>query len=235
MAAPRRCGSQRKRLRHTGPELPAHLFVLGQGSETPPHRLAPSREHELARVGIGTEHEAEVLVEQLGDRGGEPRERRVERQRHLVGENLSRSPDDPAHETKPVLCRASPAISAPVEEDSPEPSDADEAPAESELTADPVDEQTEPSTEMEPEAEPVFAPEPQTAPSAAVPPIEETSSPAIAEGQVRILLTYTGDCWTEVTDAISGVLKNYNLEDLIARHHARCDHHVIKENPSSES
>ena len=32
-------------------------------------------------------------------------------------------------------------------------------------------------------------------------PIEETSSPEIAEGQVRVLLTYTGDCWTEVTDA----------------------------------
>jgi cytoskeleton protein RodZ len=35
----------------------------------------------------------------------------------------------------------------------------------------------------------------------AQPPVEETSSPAIADGQVRILLTYTGDCWTEVTDA----------------------------------
>jgi cytoskeleton protein RodZ len=30
---------------------------------------------------------------------------------------------------------------------------------------------------------------------------EETSSPEIAEGQVRVLLTYTGDCWTEITDA----------------------------------
>jgi cytoskeleton protein RodZ len=33
------------------------------------------------------------------------------------------------------------------------------------------------------------------------PPVEETSSPAIADGQVRMLLIYTGDCWTEVTDA----------------------------------
>ena len=32
-------------------------------------------------------------------------------------------------------------------------------------------------------------------------PVEETSSPEIADGQVRVLLTYTGDCWTEVTDA----------------------------------
>ena len=36
---------------------------------------------------------------------------------------------------------------------------------------------------------------------AAEEPVEETSSPEIADGQVRILLTYTGDCWTEITDA----------------------------------
>ena len=30
---------------------------------------------------------------------------------------------------------------------------------------------------------------------------ETTSSPGVAEGQVRVLLTYTGDCWTEVSDA----------------------------------
>ena len=33
------------------------------------------------------------------------------------------------------------------------------------------------------------------------PPIEETSSPALADGQMRLLLTYSGDCWTEITDA----------------------------------
>ena len=32
-------------------------------------------------------------------------------------------------------------------------------------------------------------------------PVEETSSPALADGQMRLLLTYTGDCWTEITDA----------------------------------
>ena len=32
-------------------------------------------------------------------------------------------------------------------------------------------------------------------------PVETTSSPVVAEGQVRVLLTYTGDCWTEISDA----------------------------------
>ena len=35
----------------------------------------------------------------------------------------------------------------------------------------------------------------------AVPQDEETSSPEIVPGQMRMLLTYTGDCWTEITDA----------------------------------
>ena len=38
-------------------------------------------------------------------------------------------------------------------------------------------------------------------PPVAEAPVEETSSPALAEGQMRILLTYTGDCWTEITDS----------------------------------
>jgi cytoskeleton protein RodZ len=33
------------------------------------------------------------------------------------------------------------------------------------------------------------------------PVVEETSSPPIEDGQVRVLLTYTGDCWTEISDA----------------------------------
>jgi cytoskeleton protein RodZ len=56
-----------------------------------------------------------------------------------------------------------------------------------------------PELETEPDPEPLIAP-PPVEPSVE-PPDEETSSPAIAEGQVRVLLTYTGDCWTEVTDA----------------------------------
>ena len=55
--------------------------------------------------------------------------------------------------------------------------------------------------EPEPEGDLSFEPEPQSAQTTVAPPAEETSSPAIAEGQVRVLLTYTGDCWTEVTDA----------------------------------
>ncbi len=43
--------------------------------------------------------------------------------------------------------------------------------------------------------------EPEAAEPEAEPPIEETSSPALADGQMRMLLTYTGDCWTEITDA----------------------------------
>jgi cytoskeleton protein RodZ len=37
--------------------------------------------------------------------------------------------------------------------------------------------------------------------AAPTPAIEETSSPEIVPGQMRLLITYTGDCWTEVTDA----------------------------------
>jgi cytoskeleton protein RodZ len=39
----------------------------------------------------------------------------------------------------------------------------------------------------------------ETAPP--TPMIEETSSPEIVPGQMRLLITYTGDCWTEITDA----------------------------------
>ena len=67
----------------------------------------------------------------------------------------------------------------------------------------PVADEPEPDTASPDEApaEPAVEPEPQTAQPPVEPPLEETSSPAIAEGQVRVLLTYTGDCWTEVTDA----------------------------------
>ncbi len=38
-------------------------------------------------------------------------------------------------------------------------------------------------------------------PQQAEPDTEITSSPEIADGQMRMLLTYSGDCWTEVSDA----------------------------------
>ena len=57
----------------------------------------------------------------------------------------------------------------------------------------------EPVAEPEPEPEPTLETEPE--PRAGQPVIEETESPEIAAGQMRLLLTYTGDCWTEVTDA----------------------------------
>ncbi len=42
---------------------------------------------------------------------------------------------------------------------------------------------------------------PAPVPQAAAEPVEVTTSPEIAEGQMRVLLTYSGDCWTEISDA----------------------------------
>lgn len=33
------------------------------------------------------------------------------------------------------------------------------------------------------------------------PDVEVAPDPVVAEGQLRVLITYTGDCWTEITDA----------------------------------
>jgi cytoskeleton protein RodZ len=59
--------------------------------------------------------------------------------------------------------------------------------------------------EPEPQAEPgqpeATRPREDFEPEVRQPVVEETGSPAIAPGQMRVLLTYTGDCWTEVTDA----------------------------------
>jgi len=58
------------------------------------------------------------------------------------------------------------------------------------------------STALEPvvaESEP--APQPET--SAQPEPVveEPAQAPELGDGQMRILVTYSGDCWTEVTDA----------------------------------
>ncbi len=53
----------------------------------------------------------------------------------------------------------------------------------------------------EPVAEPETTEPETTEPEATDAPVEETSSPALADGQMRMLLTYTGDCWTEISDA----------------------------------
>ena len=68
------------------------------------------------------------------------------------------------------------------------------------LEAAPVDEavEDEPSSVND---ETVAEPEPEPEPQASQPVIEETRSPEIAPGQVRILLSYSGDCWTEISDA----------------------------------
>lgn len=44
------------------------------------------------------------------------------------------------------------------------------------------------------------AEEPLAAESEA-PPVEVGQAPALSDGQLRLLVSYTGDCWTEVTDA----------------------------------
>ncbi|MGI9235312.1 MAG: helix-turn-helix domain-containing protein [Woeseiaceae bacterium] len=33
------------------------------------------------------------------------------------------------------------------------------------------------------------------------PPPQETETPPLSDGQMRVLVTYSGDCWTEITDA----------------------------------
>jgi cytoskeleton protein RodZ len=47
----------------------------------------------------------------------------------------------------------------------------------------------------------VLEPATEAVPQDEQPVIEETQSPELAAGQMRMLLTYTGECWTEVTDA----------------------------------
>lgn len=72
----------------------------------------------------------------------------------------------------------------------------DESEAEARAQAD-----IEPAAEPQPVTRTSFDPAPRAVQPPIEPPLEETTSPAIADGQVRVLLSYTGDCWTEVTDA----------------------------------
>ena len=66
------------------------------------------------------------------------------------------------------------------QDDSPDPPDSGEIP-----------EQTAPQV-----VEPVILEEPQPEPQA-----EPQAEPVVEAGQLHVLLTYTGDCWTEITDA----------------------------------
>ena len=79
-------------------------------------------------------------------------------------------------------------VSSPVEEAQA----AQSPPLEAEQEPPPVEE---PAAETRaPAPEESLAEEPEPA-------VEETTSPPIEVGQVRVLLTYTGDCWTEISDA----------------------------------
>lgn len=51
------------------------------------------------------------------------------------------------------------------------------------------------------EAELAETPAPRVEAATPEPTIEETTSPEVIPGQMRLLLSYTGDCWTEITDA----------------------------------
>ena len=60
------------------------------------------------------------------------------------------------------------------------------------------------ATEPEPDetnAGPAETAAPPAEAATPVPAIEETTSPEVIPGQMRLLLSYTGDCWTEITDA----------------------------------
>lgn len=68
--------------------------------------------------------------------------------------------------------------------------------ADPDVTAEPVE--PDQGTELDP---PITDGEILGEPVPAEAPVEDAGSPALADGQMRVLLTYTGDCWTEITDA----------------------------------
>lgn len=92
-------------------------------------------------------------------------------------------PESASEDTAPVI-EVMPPDSEATETEQPEAGQPDAQP-------DGLDEAPEPE---ETAAQPV-----ETAPP--IPTIEETSSPEIVPGQMRLLITYTGDCWTEISDA----------------------------------
>ena len=107
-------------------------------------------------------------------------------------------PDAPSIGLPNLSADSGAAVSTPPADD-----EIDTVAAEEALPADEPEPESESGSDEaeQPATEPAFEPETQSAPAPVEPPLEETSSPAIAEGQVRVLLTYTGDCWTEITDA----------------------------------
>ena len=96
--------------------------------------------------------------------------------------------------TRPAAVRSSVPVTTPAVSESTRDEPA-AIPADTGDEAPPPDDSIEPEPRAQPDAE-------EEAATPAPPPVvEETESPAIAPGQMRLLLTYTGDCWTEVTDA----------------------------------
>ena len=82
----------------------------------------------------------------------------------------------------------------------------DEPPAISEIEPAETEVTEEGPAITEPELEETQVEPPETTPAPVetatpMPTIEETSSPEAIPGQMRLLLTYTGDCWTEISDA----------------------------------
>jgi len=108
----------------------------------------------------------------------------------------SRTPETSAStigNVEPRAAEASP-VSLPSDaEDANDAADGENVAAEDEDVADD-------SATLEPAAAPDRS-EPQATASIAVVAVPGADAPTIAEGQVRLLVTYTGDCWTEITDA----------------------------------
>ena len=72
------------------------------------------------------------------------------------------------------------------------PAETEETASDEQTTAAPVEEET-PEPVVEATPEPLVEDAPQ--------PVVEESPPTVEDGQLFLLVTYTGDCWTEITDA----------------------------------
>lgn len=111
-------------------------------------------------------------------------------------------PDVPGFSLPGLSAESGELAAAPDDAETPDSAAADDTPepGEPEASAQ-AQAEIEPEAEPRPETQTSFDPAPRAVQPPIEPPLEETTSPAIADGQVRVLLSYTGDCWTEVTDA----------------------------------
>jgi len=118
----------------------------------------------------------------------------------LLVERPFATPSAPAVTSPAVSQPAAPAASGPAEPESAEEA-VEEAAAESAVIEEPAGEQA-PADEV-PARVPVDVPEQavSTPQAAAQPATASTMLPAASDGDVRMSVTFVGDCWTEITDA----------------------------------